>query len=145
VRVTPAYFDTSVLVKRYVREPASPRARELLRRYRFVSSAVAPVEATSAIRRRTNIGELTDIAMRAVLRRMAEDRMQWELLEVGTAVLSRAESLASQLGIAALDAIHVASAMTFVAALGWRTPFITADARQREAARSVNLDVVWVG
>jgi hypothetical protein len=35
-----AYFDTSVLVKRYVREAGSKRARELLRQYRFLSSTI---------------------------------------------------------------------------------------------------------
>lgn len=39
-----AYFDTSVLVKRYVRERGTARARSLLRRYRFLSSAVVPLE-----------------------------------------------------------------------------------------------------
>ncbi|MGH7387624.1 MAG: type II toxin-antitoxin system VapC family toxin, partial [Candidatus Methylomirabilales bacterium] len=54
-----AYFDTSVLVKRYVREPGSRRARVLLRRYRFLSSAIAPLEVISALVRRQSAGELT--------------------------------------------------------------------------------------
>ena len=44
-----AYFDTSVLVKRYVKEQGSAAARRLLQRYRFLSSAVAPVEVVSQI------------------------------------------------------------------------------------------------
>ena len=40
-----AYFDTSVLVKRYVKEAGSSATRRLLQRFRFLSSAVAPVEA----------------------------------------------------------------------------------------------------
>jgi predicted nucleic acid-binding protein len=35
-----AYFDTSVLLKRYVREDTSAQARALLRRHRFLSSAI---------------------------------------------------------------------------------------------------------
>ena len=47
-----AYFDTSVLVKRYVREDGSMYARALMRRHRVVSSAVAPLELLSALTRR---------------------------------------------------------------------------------------------
>ncbi len=42
-----------------------------------------------------------------------------------------------------LAAIHLASLMTFQSAAG--IPFITADARQREAATHLGLGVVWVG
>jgi predicted nucleic acid-binding protein len=139
-----AYFDTSVLVKRYVNEAGSAKARALLRRFRFVSSAVAPVEATSAVRRRAAVGELSDAAMRAVLTRMADDRAHWELVEVAVAVLSRAEGLVLQFGLTTLDAIHIASALSLVEALGRRAPFVTADARQRQAAARAHLDVVWV-
>ncbi len=47
--------------------------------------------------------------------------------------------------IRALDAIHVASLITFQSAAGIRVPFITGDGRQRDAAARLKLDVVWVG
>lgn len=46
--VTPrqwAYFDTSVLVKRYVKEVGSLTMRRLLRRFQLLSSSIMPVEA----------------------------------------------------------------------------------------------------
>ena len=39
-----AYFDTSVLIKRYVEEPGSDHARRLMRRYRLLSSVITSVE-----------------------------------------------------------------------------------------------------
>jgi hypothetical protein len=45
----------------------------------------------------------------------------------------------------ALDAIHVASLVTFQAASGLKIPFVTGYDRQREAAGDIGLDVVWVG
>ena len=54
-----AYFDTSVLLKRYVKEKGSGPTRRLLQRFRFLSSAVAPVEAISTLSRRRISGELT--------------------------------------------------------------------------------------
>jgi hypothetical protein len=49
-----------------------------------------------------------------------------------------------QVPLAALDAIHIASALVFVGVLGRPVPFVTAGARQRLAAERVNLQVVWV-
>jgi len=140
-----AYFDTSVVVKRYIHEPSSIRARDLFRRFRLVSSAVVAVELTAAIRRRVNVGDINDAGMMAALRRINDDRLRWELIDVASPVLSRAETVASQLGVSALDAIHIASALVFADESGRRPPFFTADARQREAAARVNLEVVWVG
>jgi len=139
-----AYFDTSVVVTRYINEPSSTRARELFRRWRLVCSGIVPVELGSALRRRANLGELSDAALTAALRRIDDDRARWELIEVAPPVLSRAETVALQFGVGALDAIHIASALVFADELGRRLPFVTAEARQREAAARLNLEVVWV-
>lgn len=89
-----AYFDTSVLVKRYVKEQGSAVSRRLLQRYRFLSSAVAPVEVLSVLNRRCRVGELTPRDFFAIRSRLRKDRHYWELLEVGEIVLNRAEELA---------------------------------------------------
>ncbi len=140
-----AYFDTSVLVKRYVREHGSPRAGVLLRRYRFLTSAIAPVEVMPALRRRRAAGELTPQHFAAILTRFRADRAYWQLVEVSPLVLAQAEELVQRAPVTTLDAIHVASAMAFQAASGIRIPFITGDTRQREVAGQAALDVVWVG
>lgn len=139
-----AYFDTSVLVRRYVREPGSARARALFRRYRFLSSAIAPVEVMSALSRRRAAGELAERDFGAILSRMQKDRAYWELVEVSPRVLSQAEALIPRTALRTLDAIHVASAMVFQAASGIRIPFVTADTRQRDAAEELALNVNWM-
>ena len=48
-------------------------------------------------------------------------------------------------GAKTLDALHLGSALAFQAATGSRIPFITADIRQRDAARRLDLTVVWIG
>lgn len=140
-----AYFDTSVLVKRYVRERGSPRAGVLLRRYRFLTSAIAPVEVMSALRRRRAAGELTPQHFAAILTRIRADRAYWQLVEVSPLVLAQAEELVQRASLTTLDSIHVASAMAFQSAFGTRIPFITGDIRQQEVAGQAALDVVWVG
>ena len=141
-----AYFDTSAMVKRYIAEPGSLRVRALLRRHDFLSSAIMQAELLSALCRRGRAGDLSEENFMAVLRRVQNDRSQWELVEVSSAVLGRAEELIQGTApIKTLDAIHVASLITFQSASATQVPFITANARQREAATQVGIDVVWVG
>ena len=139
-----AYFDTSVLVKRYVREKGTARAQSLLRRYRFLSSAVVPLEVMSALCRRRAMEQLAERDFTAIVSRIREDRRYWELVEVSPLVLDRAEELIQRMSLRALDAVHVASALAFETASGIRIPFVTADGRQRDAAGQVALNVVWV-
>ena len=139
-----AYFDTSVLVKRYVKEAGSSASKQLLQRHRFLSSALAPVEVLYALSRRKSAGELSQRDFLAIRSRLHKDRDYWELVEVGLIVLSQAEELVQKAGLRTLDAIHVASALTFQAASGLTIPFITADVRQRDAAEALALNLIWI-
>jgi predicted nucleic acid-binding protein len=144
--VTFAYFDTSALIKRYVREQGSVRVASLLQRHDLLSSAITPVEVSSALCRRKSNGDLSEENFAATLSRIQSDRIRWELVEVGEPVLSRAEEIIQgTVPMRALDAVHVASLTIFQAAAGIRVPFITGDGRQRDAATQSGLDVVWVG
>jgi predicted nucleic acid-binding protein len=144
--VTFAYFDTSALVKRYVRERGSARVVSLLRRHDVLSSAITPVEILSAFWRRKRSGDLSDENFAATLGRVQSDRVQWELVEVGGTVLSRAEEIVQgAVPMRALDAVHVASLTIFQATAGIRVPFITGDGRQRDAATHLGIEVIWIG
>jgi predicted nucleic acid-binding protein len=140
-----AYFDTSALVKRYVSEIGSVRARSLLNRHRFLSSAIAPIELMSALCHRAASGELTPADFARIQSKLKKDRLVWELVEVTPGVLNQAEQLVMQTSLRTLDALHVATALSFQTMSGIRVPFITGDARQREAADKLELNVVWVG
>jgi predicted nucleic acid-binding protein len=144
--MTFVYFDTSALVKRYVRERGSAQVGSLLRRHDLLSSAITPVEVVSALSRKKRDGDLSEENFLATLSRIQSDRVRWELVEVGGTVLSRAEEIVQgTVPMRVLDAIHVASLITFQSAAGIRVPFITGDGRQRDAADQMKLDVVWVG
>jgi hypothetical protein len=100
----------------------------------------------SALMRKRSTGELNVVDLPKVLARIREDRLYWKLLDVGTAVLGKGEELVQQAPLRTLDAIHLASLMVFrSAASGYVSAFITADARQRDAATHLGLDVVWIG
>lgn len=140
-----AYVDTSVLVKRYVREEGSSRARALLKHHCVLSSALLPVEALAAIRRRRSTGDLSERDFAGILADLQRDRRRWELVEVTPQVLGRAEQLLHAESLRTLDALHIASALELESALGEKLPFITSDVRQRVAAQRAGLQVVWVG
>lgn len=140
-----AYFDTSVLIKNYIEESGSPHARALLRKYRFLSSTLAPLEVFSALCRRQAAGELEARDLSAIRSRIQEDRLYWKLVEVSSQVLSQAEELVQNTGLRTLDAIHVASVVTVHAAMALRIPFITADRHQKDVAERLALDIIWVG
>ena len=144
--MTFAYFDTSALIKRYVREPGSARVVSLLRRHDLLSSAITPVEIMSGLCRRRRARELSAEAFAVTVSRVQSERIHWELVEVGETVLSRAEEiLQGTVPMRALDALHVASLMAFQAAAGIRIGFVTGDGRQRDAALLLGLDIIWIG
>ncbi len=142
-----AYMDTSLILKRYLEESGTAEARQLLRRYRVVSSAITPVEATSALWRRRALGDVAEADLQAILRRLAEDRSHWEFVDLTTDVLDRAEQVIQRAGVRTLDAVHLASALTVQTANDRRrqAQFITSDARQCDAAAGLGLRVTWVG
>jgi len=133
-----AYFDTSALVKRYVDEAGRREVLQLLRRNECVTSAVLPVELRSGLRRRVAEGSLVAARLPAILSHVAADRAYWTLVEVGTDVLTAAETLVATHPIRTLDAIHVASAQLFAASVSALT-FVSADKRQTETAIAVGL------
>lgn len=123
----------------------SAQARTFLRRHRFLSSAILPVELMSALSRRHRAGDLAERHFQAIIARLRQDRAYWELVEVSPQVLAHTEELVRTMDLRALDAIHVASVITVQAASSIRIPLVTADAQQRKAAELLRISVLWVG
>lgn len=141
-----AYFDTSALVKRYIDEAGRREVLQLLRRHDCVTSAVLPVELRSALRRRVSEGTLDAERVPEILKRVATDRAYWTLVEVASDVLTAAETLVATHPLRTLDAIHVASAQLFAARVtASELIFVSADARQAEAAAAGGMMVKHVG
>ena len=88
-----AYFDTSILVKRYVNEEGSLRARALMRNYQCLSSEVMPLETLSAVSRRRALGQITERAFAAISSLLKTERVRWELIAVDDSVLDKAEEV----------------------------------------------------
>jgi|SRR5215510_12284200 len=137
-----AYFDTSVLLKRYVQEPETDRAVALMKRHIVVTAAVAPLESLSALRRLEATGVLEAKNYGAILKRIQNDRQTWNLVGLSTEILQSAESIVQDFDVRCLDAIHLASACALQRRLNRSLSFITADVQQRKAASQLNLEVL---
>lgn len=140
-----AYFDTSVLVKRYVRERGTLEVRRLLPRYKVLSSSITPVELVSALSRRYAQKELSERDYISIVSRIKQDRAYWELVEIAPAVLAKAEEIVLKVKVRTLDSIHIASAVIFLESTARSLLFVTSDDRQLEAAQECGLEVIRVG
>jgi uncharacterized protein len=142
--VSLAYFDSSAVVKNYIREAGSSRVRGLLMSYEFLSSAITPIELHSAVQRRRRQGEITQPNYNSIVSRLANDRSYWQLVEAVPQVLSKAEELVKTENVRTLDAIHIASAIIIQDSFTTPLPFISADERQLAAAQSCKLSVIAI-
>ena len=108
------YADTSAVLKLYVDEAGSDEMRSL---NLVVVSALSEVEGTSAIWRKTRIGDLEELQAHHLIRRFRTD-LRSDLFDrtnlVAVPVTSNLLSLATELvpvhGLKSLDAIQLASA-----------------------------------
>lgn len=127
------YVDSSALLKRYVDEPDSERVDELLSSdTQLVTGRHAVVEV------RRNLARLLEpAAARAARAALADDLSSFSLVELDAGTCELAASIAEQMGVRSLDALHLGAARR----LGTALTFVTFDVRQAQAARSLGFVV----
>lgn len=129
------YVDSSALLKRYVEEPDSNLAEELLA---ADSDLVTGRHALVEIRR--NLARL--LAGRALAdarRAFADDVAALALVELDADTCELAATIAEQTSARTLDALHLAAAQRVG---GQAVAFVTFDLRQAQAARSLGFSVL---
>jgi predicted nucleic acid-binding protein len=139
-----AYFDTSVLAKRYFPEQGSAEAMGLVRRYQVLSSAITPLEAWSALCHRRAMGQLSERDFDDTVKVMRAEVEQWELIEINEPVLNRAQNVIETAGVKTLDAIHIAAALVVRDLSRVELRFVTADRAQSSAARRMTLNATLI-
>lgn len=127
------YADTSALLKRYVEEPDSERAVELL-----LSDPVLVTGRHTLVEVRRNLARLL-AATHAVTARaaFARDLASISIVEVDADTCELAATIAEQTGVRTLDALHLGAARR----LGSALTFLTFDVRQAQAARALGFSV----
>ncbi len=141
------YFDASVLVKRYVREPGSSWTASVVddrANIIFASDvALAEVSAAFAILQRTN--QLTPRVLRQALAHFYADAAhRYQLVTLTRTIAFQAAELAQRYPLKGYDAVHLATALSqasFVNRYGEPLTFISGDAQLLTAARAAGLVV----
>lgn len=129
------YVESSALLKRYVTEADSPVARAYLEQ----SDGLVTGRHTIVEVRRNLARLLTGNDLERQRRAFAEDLDDISLVEVDEAVCEAAATIAEQLGVRSLDALHLGAVMR---AGGTALPVLTFDLRLAQAARTLGLTVL---
>jgi predicted nucleic acid-binding protein len=128
------YVDSSALLKRYVDEPDSERAVELL-----ASDDELVTGRHTWVEVRRNLSRLLGPSEAAAARAsLAADTGAFAVVELDAATCELAATIAEQTGVRTLDALHLGAARRLGTALG----FVTFDVRQAQAARALGFAVV---
>jgi len=129
------YVDSSALLKRYIDEPDSDLAQDLLESDdQLVTGRHTVVEV------RRNLARLLAGRSLTETRQAFEvDLGAFAIVELDEATCELAASIAEQTGVRSLDALHLGAAQR----VGRQAlTFLTFDLRQAQAARSLGLTVV---
>ena len=128
------YVDTSALMKRYVEEPDSALADELLS-----SDPVLVTSWVTAVELRRNLARLAPpTELPALRRRVSADLDSFAMVTADEAVCMAGAEIAEHLGLRSLDAVHLASAQRLAVA---GLVFVTFDLRQAQGARALGFTV----
>lgn len=127
------YADSSALLKRYVSEPDSDLAVDLL-----ASDPVLVTGRHTVVEIRRNLARLlTGSAVTEARAAFTTDIGSFAIVELDAATCELAAMIAEQTGVRTLDALHLGAARR----LGTGITFLTFDVRQALAARSLGLAV----
>lgn len=139
------YLDTSALVKRFVREPGSDVVAELLGSGEAVATAkIAFAEVYSGLTRRFREGNLSSRAYALVCRQFERDWPGFLRVDLQDEILTSARDLIRRHPLRALEAIHLASALSLRKALGEEVTFTASDERLIRAAEAERLKTLNV-
>jgi hypothetical protein len=144
------YFDTSALIKRYVREVGSERVDALLIQESVAVSSLVQVEVASALARRTREGRLNSERRDELYARFLDDLSDLAVVDLDEGVSARAADQARtsppNAPLRALDAIHLASALVIFEASppedGSAGTFVTSDRQLQRADEQAGLRVL---
>jgi predicted nucleic acid-binding protein len=136
-----AYLDASVVLRVLLREarPFSGWGRW----ERAVSSELLGLEVRRVLDRMRIAGGLDDEALIASLESLARIEAALAVVSLTRIVLQRA-AMPMATAVATLDAIHLATALMVQEASGESLTFVTHDAQQARAARTLGFEVLGI-
>jgi predicted nucleic acid-binding protein len=109
------YFDTSALVKLFVKEAGAEIARDTAARANIVATSIlAYAEARSAFSRKRRFGEITADQLDRVKEEFEATWEDLQIVPVDENIVRRAGNFAETYSLKGFDAVHLASADTLL-------------------------------
>ena len=137
-----AYFDSSALVKRYVRESHSDRVLALLDETIPATSRFSAVEIASALARRCREGDLDESLRHRLLRDLDDDMDSFYLVELVPEVVRTARGLLDRNRLRAADALQLASSLVLQQRMQSPVLFVAFDRDLNVAASREGIEVL---
>lgn len=137
------YLDTSALVKLYIREQGTDEVNQWMTQADFkATSLITLAEASAALSRTLRMKIISQGTGEEAIRLL---RKQWPLYlktPMTGKTVARAAELAWDLGLRGYDAVHLASAELWQAALGLPVALATYDSQLAAGAGQLGMDVL---
>jgi predicted nucleic acid-binding protein len=134
------FLDTSAFAKRYIAEQGSDKVLGLCHQAdSFVVSVICVPELISTLSRLVREKKLTRAAYRKLKGEAIADLEDADICQITPEILAAVISLLEEHPLSAMDALHLACALSYQA-----DSFVSADHRQLSAARKAGLKVVDV-
>jgi len=135
-----AFFDSSGLAKRYIKEPGSEKIERALADASEVGiSLICPPEILSALSRLSRQGSISASQYDLMKSALYADIEDMAICAISVPVVHKAIDLVERLPLRTLDALHIACALDWQANL-----FVSSDRRQLAAASESGLRVLPV-
>ena len=130
------FWDTSAIVPLLITEPQSDAMRSILADdAMIVTSAITPIEITSALWRRRHRGEVSAPAHHDADRAFADLSRRWREVVLSAVVTEAALRILTRYPLRTLDALQLASALVLTPRPN-DLPFVTLDKRMKAIARA---------
>ena len=137
------YFDTSALVKKYVKELGSKQIGEFYSRADIAGTVmVTQVEMASALSRAMRMEKIKAEESKQAWSMFVEDWDTFYLIGVTKSLVSRASLLAWEEELRGYDAVHLASLLAWKDTIGLDITLATFDVKMWGAAKRLKIEVI---
>ena len=135
------YFDSSALVKRYMREEGTEFVETLCENERLIAtSKLTYPEILSALARKRRSKEISDREYEAIFQKFLNDWAGITVLEFHDEIFAQLKRLIEVHSLRAADAVHLASALWLKESVNEQVVFVASDLELLKAADRERLD-----
>lgn len=137
------YFDSSALVKRYLKEDGSDVVRSIIAGARVIAtSKLAYPEILSAFMRKHRAGEIERKPLEAIIGQFETDWDKLFVVEFHDELLKTVKVLIEKYSLRGADTVHLSSALWLEQATKMKLTFVASDVGLLNAAQAENFKAI---